>query len=138
MPLAKVHILAFHLFEHTVAYNPPQGSKTLVDRETDGIPNGPDRLYRLHLHLNGESADGFRLCLSEWVRHLASAPAVRKLRLHLSEPYDNTHPAPPLPYVDNQISEERKDIGVIEIGIASALTALDPQGGREETKDVQQ
>ena len=37
----------FHLFEHTVAYNLPQGSRTLVDREADGIPNGPDRLYRL-------------------------------------------------------------------------------------------
>ena len=30
----------FHLFEHTVAYNLPQGSRTLVDREADGIPNG--------------------------------------------------------------------------------------------------
>src|SRR5258708_37560704 len=41
----------FHLFEHIVAYNLPRGSHTLVDRESDGIPNGPDRLYRLHLHL---------------------------------------------------------------------------------------
>jgi hypothetical protein len=65
-------------------------------------------------------------------------PAVRKLRLHLPEPYDNAHSAPLLPYVDDQISEERKDIGVIEIGFASALTALDPQGGRGEANDVQQ
>ncbi len=113
----------FHLFEHTVAYNLPQGSHTLVDREADGIPNGPDRLYRLHLHLNGGSGDGFRPWLSEWARHLASAPAVQKLRLHLPEPYDNAHPAPPSPYVDHQVSDERKDIGVIEIGFASALTA---------------
>ncbi len=75
----------FHLFEHTVAYNLPQGSHTLVDREADGIPNGPDRLYRLHLHLNGGSGDGFRPWLSEWARHLASAPAVQKLRLHLPD-----------------------------------------------------
>jgi hypothetical protein len=54
---------------------------------------------------------------------LASAPAVRKLRLHLPEPYDNAHPAPPSPYIDNQVNDERKDIGVIEIGFASALTA---------------
>jgi hypothetical protein len=113
----------FHLFEHTVAYNLPQGSHTLVDREADGIPNGPDRLHRLHLHLNGGSGDGFQPWLSEWARHLASAPAVRKLRLHLPEPYDNAHPAPPSPYVDNQVSDERKDIGVIEIGFASALAA---------------
>ena len=47
----------FHLFEHIVAYNLPRGSLTLVDREPDGIPNGPDRLYRLHLHLNGGSGE---------------------------------------------------------------------------------
>ena len=113
----------FHLFEHTVAYNLPQGSRTLVDREADGIPNGPDRLYRLHLHLNGGSGNGFRPWLSEWAQDLASAPAVQKLRLHLPEPYDNAHPAPPSPFVDNQVSDERKDIGVIEIGFAGALTA---------------
>jgi hypothetical protein len=113
----------FHLFEHIVAYNLPRGSHTLVDREPDGIPNGPDRLYRLHLHLNGGAGVGFRPWLSEWVRHLASAPAVRKLRLHLPEPYDNAHPSPPSPHGDHQVSDERKDIGVIEIGFASALTA---------------
>ena len=65
----------FHLFEHIVAYNLPRGSHTLVDREPDGIPNGPDRLYRLHLHLNGGSGEGFRPWLSEWARHLASGGA---------------------------------------------------------------
>jgi hypothetical protein len=113
----------FHLFEHIVAYNLPRGSHTLVDREADGIPNGPDRLYRLHLHLNGGSGVGFRPWLSEWARHLASAPAVRKLRLHQPEPYDNAHPSPPSPHGDHQVSDERKNIGVIEIGFASALTA---------------
>ena len=113
----------FHQFEHIVAYNLPRGSHTLVDREADGIPNAPDRLYRLHLHLNGGSGDGFRPWLSEWARHLAAAPAVQKLRLHLPEPYDNAHPSPPSPHGDHQVSDERKDIGVIEIGFASALTA---------------
>jgi len=113
----------FHLFEHIVAYSLPRGSHTLVDREADSIPNGPDRLYRLHLHLNGGSGDGFRPWVSEWARHLAAAPAVRKLRLHLPEPYDNAHPSPPSPHGDHQVSDERKDIGVIEIGFASALTA---------------
>lgn len=101
----------FHLFEHIVAYNLPRGSHTLVDREPDGIPNGPDRLYRLHLHLNGGSGEGFRPWLSKWARHLASAPAVRKLRLHLPEPYDNSRPSPPSPHGDHQVSDERKDIG---------------------------
>ena len=80
-------------------------------------------MYRLHLHLNGGSGEGFRPWLSEWARHLASAPAVRKLRLHLPEPYDNARPSPPSPHGDHQVSDERKDIGVIEIGFASALTA---------------
>jgi hypothetical protein len=111
----------FHLFEHIVAYNLPRGSHTLVDREPDDIPNGPDRLYRLHLNLNGGSGEGFRPWLSEWA--LASAPAVRKLRLHLPEPYDNARPSPPSPHGDHRVSDERKDIGVIEIGFASALTA---------------
>ena len=113
----------FHLFEHIVAYSLPRGSHTLLDCEADGIPNGPDRLYRLHLHLSGGSGDGFQPWLSEWARHLASSPAVRKLRLHLPEPYDNAHPSPPSPDGDHRVSDERKDIGVIEIGFASALTA---------------
>jgi hypothetical protein len=108
----------FHLFEHIVAYNLPRGSHTLVDREPDGISNGPDRL-----HLNGGSGEGFRSWLPEWARHLASTPAVRKLRLHLPEPYDNARPSPPSPHGDHRVSDERKDIGVIEIGFASALTA---------------
>jgi hypothetical protein len=118
----------FHLFEHTVAYSLPQGSRTLVDREPNGIPNGPDRLHRLHLHLNGghlngDSGDGFRAWLSDCAQHLASAPEVQMLRLHLPEPYDNARPSPPSPDVDHQVSDERKDIGVIEIGFASAFTA---------------
>jgi hypothetical protein len=59
----------------------------------------------------------------EWARHLASAPAVRKLRLHLPEPYDNARPSPPSPHGDHRVSDERKDIGVIEIAFSSALTA---------------
>jgi hypothetical protein len=113
----------FHLFEHTVAYSLPRGSCTLVDREPDSIPNGPDRLHRLHLHLNGESGDEFRPWLTEWAQRLASAPEAQKLRLHLPDPYDNARPSPPSPDVDHQVSDERKDIGVIEIGFASALTA---------------
>jgi hypothetical protein len=113
----------FHLFEYTVAYSLPRGSHTLVDREPDGILNGPDRLHRLHLHLNGGSGDEFRPWLAEWARHLSSAPGVQKLRLHLPVPYDNARPSPPSPDVDHQVTDERKDIGVIEIGFASALTA---------------
>ena len=113
----------FNLFAHAVAYDLPQGSQTLVDRQVDAIPNGPDELHRFHLHLNGGSKDGFRSWLSAWARLLAAAPAVQKLRLHLPEPYDNAHPAPPSPFVDHWVSDERTNIGVIEIGFASAVAA---------------
>src|SRR5260370_40738001 len=64
----------FHLFEHIVAYSLPQGSHTLVDREADGIPNGPDRLYRLHLHLNGGGAPRSPPLPPAVARTLASPP----------------------------------------------------------------
>jgi hypothetical protein len=62
----------------------------------------------------GHSTQG-RGWLSESARQLAAAHTVRKLRLHLPEPYDNVHPALPSPYVDHQVSEECKDIGVRHI-----------------------
>src|SRR5260370_11193722 len=70
----------FHLFEHIVAYNLPRGSHTLVDREVDGIPNGPDQLYRLHLHLNGGSGRGLPTSPSRWKRQPASTPPDRHVR----------------------------------------------------------
>lgn len=112
-----------NLFAHAVAYNLPQGSRTLVDRQADAIPNGPDALHRFHLHLNGGSRDGFRPWLSGWADLLAAVPAVQKLRLRLPEPYDNAHPAPPSPHVDHQVSDERKDIGIVEVGFASVMAA---------------
>jgi len=113
----------FNLFAHAVAYNLPQGSRTLVDRQADGIPNGLDALHGFHLHLNGGSREAFRPWLSAWAGMLAAAPAVQKLRLHSPEPYDNAHPAPPSPHVNHQVADERKDIAVVELGFASPLAA---------------
>lgn len=95
----------FNLFAHAVAYDLPHGSQTLVDRQVDSIPNGPDELHRFHLHLNGGSRDGLRPWLSAWASMLAAAPAVQRLRLHLPEPYDNAHPAPPSPFVARAFKE---------------------------------
>ena len=113
----------FNLFAHAVAYNLPRGSKTLVDRQADGIPNGPDALHRFHLHLNGGSREAFGPWLAGWTGLLAAAPAVQKLRLHLPDPYDNAHPAPPSPHVNHHVSGERKRIAVVELGFATALSA---------------
>lgn len=113
----------FNLFAHAVAYNIPQGSQTLIDRQADGIPNGPDALHRFHLHLNGGTREFHRPWLATWAGLLAATPAVQKLRLHLPEPYDNANPAPPSPHVNHQVSEERKNIAVVELGFASRLAA---------------
>jgi hypothetical protein len=113
----------FNIFEHVIAYALPQGSRTVVDRLVDPVPNGPDPLHRLHLHLNGGSIAGFRSWVREWAARLALDPAVLRLRLHLPEPYDNARPAPPSPRVDHCASDEEKDIAVVEIGFDSPLTA---------------
>src|SRR5271154_778740 len=85
----------FNLFAHDNAYILPDGSRTLIDTLADPTPNGPSELHRLHLHLNGGSAPGFRSWVADWAKRVADAPQVRRLRLHQPEPYDNTHPAPP-------------------------------------------
>jgi EthD domain len=113
----------FNLFSHAVAYNLPQGSRTLIDRRANGIPNGSDQIHRLHLYLNGDSQDSFQSWVADWAAKMAAAPDILKLRLHLPELYDNARPSPPSPGVNHQVSDERKDIAIIEIGFENALTA---------------
>lgn len=113
----------FNLFEHDVAYSLPHGSRTLVDRQADGISNGPDQLHRLHLYLHGEPGEKFRTWVAGFAAQLASASAVQKLRLHQPEPYRNENPQPPSPGVDHHLSDEREDIAIIEIGFESPLAA---------------
>lgn len=93
------------LFELTSRYRLPRGSRTFVDRQSDGMPNGPDPLYRLHLYLNGRSQLTFRAWIGDWAAELAQMDAVQKLRLHLPQRYDNLCPA------------------ILEIAFESALAA---------------
>jgi hypothetical protein len=113
----------FNLFAHDNAYILPDGSRTLIDTLADPTPNGPSELHRLHLHLNGGSAPGFRSWVADWAKRVADAPQVRRLRLHQPEPYDNTHPAPPSPVVDHVLSEDRLDISIIDLAFDTALSA---------------
>jgi hypothetical protein len=112
-----------NLFSHDLAYSLPNGSKTFVDRQVDGAPNGPDSLYRLHLHLDGGPSPAFRAWASDFAETLAGDPAVLKLRLHLPDPYRNEAPAPPSPGVDHHAGPDRQSLAVIEIGFATALAA---------------
>jgi hypothetical protein len=112
-----------NLFSHDLAYFLPNGSRTFVDRQADGAPNGPDALHRLHLHLDGGPGEGFRNWATGFAEALAADPAVLKLRLHLPNPYRNDAPSPPSPGVDHYASEDRQTLAMIEIGFASALAA---------------
>jgi hypothetical protein len=112
-----------NLFSHDLAYSLPHGSKTLVDRQADGAPNGPDALHRLHLHLDGSPDEAFRAWASGFAETLAADPAVLKVRLHLPQSYRNDAPAPPSPGVDHHASEDCQNLAMIEIGFASGLAA---------------
>jgi hypothetical protein len=49
-------------------------------------------------------------------------PAVRKLKLHLAAPYDNS-PAPPSPNVDLIVEADRLDLAIAEVAFLSARAA---------------
>ena len=113
----------FNLFGHAVAYAMPEGAQTLVDREANGVRTGPDPLHRLHLYLCLRPETGAAEHLRREAAAFAGAREVRKLRLHLPQPYDNAHPAPPSPGVDHQVDGDWTDIAVMEIGFDDALGA---------------
>ena len=76
------------MFAATVAYALPNGSRTLVDRIADPIPNGDDGFDRIHVHFGAadDDAEGVRHVHDRVRRTLAADPAVLKLRLHLPGP----------------------------------------------------
>jgi hypothetical protein len=113
-----------NMFAATVAYALPSGSRTLVDRIADPIPNGDDGFDRIHVHFGAatDDADAFGGFMTEFARTLAADPAVLKLRLHLPDRYDNAEPAPPAPNVDHLVPTERALIAVIELAFETPLT----------------
>ncbi len=113
-----------NMFAATVAYALPDGSRTLVDRIADPIPNGDDGFDRIHVHIGaaGSDAETFTTFMTEFAETLAADAAVLKLRLHLPERYDNAEPAPPAPNVDHEVPAERALIAVLELAFESPLT----------------
>jgi hypothetical protein len=114
-----------NMFAATVAYALPTGSRTLVDRLADPIPNGNDGIDRLHVHFGaagGDDAAAFADFMTGFAETLAADPAVLKLRLHLPERYDNATPAPPAPNVDHLVPAERALIAVMELAFETPLT----------------
>jgi hypothetical protein len=113
-----------NMFAATVAYALPQGSRTLIDRVADPVPNGDDGLDRIHVHLGAatEDREAFGEFMRGFAETLAADDAVLKLRLHLPDRYDNAKPAPPAPNVDHDVPASRTIIAVIELAFESPLT----------------
>lgn len=111
-----------NVFGWDAAFNLPDGSRTFVDKQFDGAPNGPDQLHRLHVYMHGELDATFRDWATGFATQLATSPAVQKLRLHLPEPYDNSNPQPPSP-IPHHVPDDLQKIGVMEIGFHDALAA---------------
>lgn len=112
-----------NMFAATVAYALPNGSRTLVDRLPDRVPNGDDGVDRIHVHFGarGNDAAAFGAFMGDFAAALAADPAVLKLRLHLPDRYDNANPAPPAPNVDHLVPAERALIAVVELAFETPL-----------------
>jgi hypothetical protein len=112
-----------NMFAATVAYALPKGSTTLVDRVAEPSPNADDGLDRIHLHFGSahEDAAVFGERIGRLARALAAEAAVLRVRLHLPDPYDNAHPAPPAPNVGHEVPAERRLIAIIDLAFASPL-----------------
>lgn len=106
-----------------IAYALPSGSQTYVDREEDGVRNGPDRYHRVHVYMNRKPGNEPSVWLAETSAELARFEGVQKWKLHLPEPYSNSRPAPPSPNVDHLVGDDRLNLAVAEVAFASARAA---------------
>ena len=107
----------------SVAYNLPNGSLTLVDKDDNPARNGADPFHRIHVYMSRRPGPETAAWLTETSTALAENDAVVKWKLHLPEPYDNDKPAPPAPNVDHIVGTDRLDLAVAEIAFASPLGA---------------
>lgn len=113
-----------HFIGHDVAWSLPRGSRTLLDRQADGTPNGPDALHRLHLDLRGRGRgdDGFAAWATQAAEAWAALDDVWKVRLHLPEPYDPDDPQPPAPDVDHTMLQDGP-VAFVEVAWPDRLAA---------------
>ena len=106
-----------------VAYNLPNGSLTLVDKDEDAARNGADPFHRIHVYMSRKPGLDTTTWLTETSTALAKHEAVVKWKLHLPEPYDNNNPAPPSPDVEHRVEAERLNLAVAEIAFVTPLAA---------------
>jgi hypothetical protein len=114
-----------NLFGEAIAYFLPTGSTTFVDREEDSQRNGSDRLHRVHVYMSRRPGKDSAQWLRDSSADLASLDVIQKWKLHLPEPYDNAHPAPPSPDVDHTVGPDRLNLAVAEVAFENARVARD-------------
>jgi hypothetical protein len=107
---------------HDVAYALPEGARTLVDRDPDGVPNRAEPGHRIHVHLHGSGA-AFEAAVVALAEAVALSDGIVKVRLHLPEPYRNSAPAPAAPEVDHVLPAVRKRVAMLEIAWRDRLQA---------------
>ena len=112
-----------NIFDESVAYNLPHGSKTFLDRFEDPTPNGAIACDLLHLHFEAAHQDesSFHRFMTDYASALAKLPGVLKLRLHLPQPHDNTEPDPPAPDVEHSVPPARVLLAMLEIAFPNPL-----------------
>ncbi|MHA3701809.1 hypothetical protein ACXR2U_06465 [Jatrophihabitans sp. YIM 134969] len=112
-----------NVFEETVAYDLPDGSHTLVDRQADPVPNGVDPYDRLHVHLGRreDAGDAFDAMVTAVARAAVADEGVVKVRVHQPSRYDNAHPAPPAPDVVHEVEPGRTALAVLELAFTDPL-----------------
>ena len=108
---------------HDVAYDLPNGARTLIDRDPDGTPNRDEPGHRIHLHLHGRGTSAIHTWAEEFAEALAKEADIVKVRLHLPETYRNSAPQPAAPEVDHRLPAERKRVVILELGWSSRLAA---------------
>ena len=114
-----------NIFDESVAYDLPHGSRTFVDQFAEPNPNRTQVMDHLHLHTHSAHDDhaAFAKYLQEdFAEVVAHDEAVLKLRLHVPEPHDNAEPNPPAPDVEHSVRPARVSLGIMEIVFASALS----------------
>jgi hypothetical protein len=114
-----------NLFGEAIAYFLPTGSTTFVDREEDGVRNGPDRLHRIHVYMSRRPGIDATQWLNDTSADLATLDVIQKWKLHLPQPYDNAHPAPPSADVDHTVGSDRLHLAVAEVAFENARVARD-------------
>lgn len=112
-----------NMFDETLAYELPEGSKKLVNRLNDHTLNGLDKADRIHVHFSPRNslAELQDYLINDLAKVLSGADEVLKLSLHLPPRFNNDGMHPPAPNVAHIASEARAELAIIDIAFESPL-----------------